>query len=517
MVTEEKREFDMLDYLQRGKTMYDKLDYYLGGYLKGDYSSNNLLNSFRNYITDFNHTESEKTFLKKVYSDFFNILISNIDTATGIGKPSEKIKVFNADEKAEFLKKLQSIDKDDENHFLPTIGAYLRLLKSNNFSEEYYKNPEFYANLNKMIIDKGLEISGEEVSRTIKKSIVGAYTIRIANYLKQKYPDRADRYYPEWEEFNFINQTFASQKRFEEYDKVLSDYQKETASYEEKLATQIRCKEKRKRYVESALYSGMKPEEQKQIKENSTIIDRVYPAPINLKLVPDDHIWNIKLYNRPKYICDSIARYSKLGEENQRVVAVSYGMFESESMFNQNNVSLSKDTMQFLGISRLGKDGLKNYFVLAPLSNNVLMKALEFDDGEDEKTISIDEFGTVMKRASGQNKNYIYRIPQELEDYYTTVAFSDECLEKAIIQNNRFAGAVDMSRGRPRISAGYREQARNIEAAWHACRYPGSIGGRMYPSLNHFCKSTELLAKHIETVNEMTISSSQNRYQGDVR
>ncbi len=509
MVTEEKKKFDILDYLQKGKTMYDKLDEHMEGYLKGDYSSSNLLNSFRDYSTYFKHTEAEKIFFQNVYSNLLSKLISNIDLATGIGKPNEQIKLFTNDQKLDILTQLQGID---EKYFLPTIGAYLRLLKSKNFSEEYYNNPEFYAKLNKIIIDKGLEISGEDYSRNVKRTTLETYSVKISNYLKQKYPDRVDTYYPDWEEFNFINQTFCNSKRFEEYDKFLSQYQNQVASYEEKLATQIRCKEKRRRYIEEKLYNGMNAEEQEKAKKSSSI-DVAYPKPIDLKLKQNGHRWNIKLYSRPKFICDSMARYYKDGEEDQRVVAVSYGMFESESMFNQENIPLSVETMQFLGISRLGKDGLKNYFVLASLPNNILVQAL----GEDERAISIDEFKNMLQRSNGQNKNYVYKIPKELEDYYATVAFSDECLDKAITQNSRFVGSVDMSRGKPRISAGYREQARNIEAACHACRYPGNIGGRIYFSLEHFCKSTELLAKHVETVNEMTLSSSRNRYQGEVR
>lgn len=512
MKTEEKEKFDILDYLQKGETMYEKLDEYLGGYLKGDYSTTNLLDTFRDYSTDLEQTESNKIFIQKIYNDLLDRLISNIDLANGVRKVSDNVRVLTDEEKKEFLKELQSID---DNYRLPSIGAYLRLLKNKNFSEEYYSNHDFYAKLNRTVISKGLEVSDDEFSKLAKKSILSAYAGRVANGLKKKYPDRSSIYYPEWEEFNFINQTFNNSKRLEEYDKLLSDYQTEIESYADRLAIQTRCKEKRRRYISKALCAGMKPEEQKEVAKASAI-DVAYPKPVDLKLGKSDHDWRIKLYSNPKFICDLVAKYSNSGEENQRVVAVSYGRFESDSMFNQNNIPLAKDTMQFLGISRLGKDGLKNYFVLASLTNNVLMRALDLKEDEDERDISIDEFRTMLQVADGPNKKYIYRIPQELEDYYATVAFSDECLDKAVKQNNRFAGSVDISRGKPRISAGYREQARNIEAAFHACRYPGNIGGRIYVSLEHFCKSTELLAKHIETISEM-IRYQRETYKGDVR
>ena len=513
MKTEEKQKFDILDYLQKGETMYEKLDEYLGGYLKGDYSTNNLLDTFRDYSTDFKQTESDKTFIQKMYNDLLDRLISNIDLANRVRTVSDNVIQLTDKEKTDFLKELQSIDDDQR---LPSIGAYLRLLKRKNFSEEYYSNHDFYTKLNRIVIDKGLEVSDDEFSKLAKKSILSVYAGRVANGLRKKYPDRSDRYYPEWEEFNFINQTFNSSKKLEEYDKLLSDYHTEIESYANRLAMQTRCKEKRKRYVSKALYDAMEQEEQEKAITRDAI-DVVYQEPLDLKLGKSSHNWRIKLYNKPKYVCNLMAKYSNNGEENQRVVAVSYGIFESDSMFNQDNVPLAKDTMQFLGISRLGQDGIKNYFVLVPLKNVALMKAIELKEDEFEKDISIDEFRNILQAADGQNRNsLIYRIPQELEDYYATVAFSDYCLDKAVKQNSRFPGSVDVSRGKPRISAGYIEQARNIEAAWHACRYPGSIGGRVYASLEDFCRSTELLAKHIETVNEMT-RHQKELYKGEIR
>jgi len=502
METKEPIKFDMIDYIAKNSTMYDLMDKYLGGYLNGDFSTISLINHCRTFDDDFKSSSPSKFY---AYKSILKPLVTNLLQALKSEKLPEDGSIKKAltdEEKAELLARLQDIDP---NRSITSIEEAISLL-NNNFSEEYYANIDFYSKLNSIITEAALDVCSDKALLDIRQMVLKfGFLPHISNELKAKYPNRAVEYVPEWEEFDFISRTLTNIEKLQRYDEILRERDEKINRSEEKIVTEIFCTFKRERFVIEKLVEGMTDDEKDKVARTGCIEDVLFEKP-TISPKQGSHIWYIDLYSDPRLLMDKIAKYSESGKENERVIVISYGRFGYDSMFNgEGKPSMSGEAMDFLGVTRIGADGIKNNFVLAPISQCAFTKTIvaESNDREIRGAIgSLDENNILQE----WNLSRTSLIPEELEAFYATVAFSTEYMQAAIKENFRYIGEV-FGGTKPRVNATYRANANDLEAVAYASKFSGVIGDITVKSLDQFCQAPQVLARHLEVINDFGINT----------
>lgn len=499
---DKKKKFDMLDYIGNGKTMYDILDSYLGKYLHGDFSNESLINHSRTFADDF-PSQFSSTQKYNAYQPALIKLMLNLEESLN---PQDELGVgvkraLSEDEKSEILEKIKAIDPSKS---ISSIEQAMDLLRNNNFQEQYYNENGFYSKLNEIIVAAALDVSTDqsvmEAKQVVLKFVLLAH---VSNALKAKYPNRFNEYTPEWEEFDFISRTLTDSKKLSKYDEFLRKYNMEMQKMEEKGAVAASCKAKRERYIIEALVSGMTEDEIEKVSKCKTVEEVIFERPETIPLKDGSYSWQIKQYSQPVLLLDKIAEYAPNANENQRVIAISYGKFYYETMFNNEGQStVSADNLELIGVTRIGVDGSKSYFVLAPTMQASLKRIFNID----QKDVNITGVVGTIGEDNIEKRLFLVResgIPADLENFYATVVFSNECLEAAINNNFRYVGEASMLDETPRLTARYKGNEQDIEAACYASQYPGRVGNNVFASLDRFCNTPELLCEHFETINKL--------------
>ena len=378
-----------------------------------------------------------------------------------------------------------------------------------------------------LIIDAAVQVIPDNELYKCKKMLLKYfYTPPVINEYKAKYPNRAVEHCPEWEEIDFICKTLTKdQEVLAEYDSYVEKYNAKMKEHEEREKLIAMCESKRKRSVISNIVSSLTPAEKNKAQKNgieSVLFGDVDRTPSRKGTFE----WGVQEYEEPRLLCDKLAKYSEKGQENQRVIALSYGKFKYGTMFKENKKpTITSNLMELVGITRLGKDVNNTYFVLMPFDDVTLKKDYDFneEDKSKERQLLLGNKRLDLKDTQGNDVHLVAKekIPKELEDYYAKVAFSDEYLSAVVEDNYRFAGNVIENGKTPRISASYTGNAYDIEAAKYASKHPGFIGSRSVDSLDSYCNSPVFLSKHLELVRDIYYKSyKENKRdikQGDAR
>lgn len=516
-----EKKFDMYDYIGEGKTIYDVLEKYLhlsvGKSI--DYSNLTLIKRFRSYAEE--HDENPN-FLEKHRSQYVEImekLIANLKYALNSNNKinSEVKHIMTDEEKNELLQVLQDAGRK-ENLQCNSIEEYLEIIGNNphNLLDPY--NNE--GTVSEKVIETALSVMSDENVLALRSVLFSQiYLPYVTNGLQQKQKSRVYEHDDEWKEINFISNIMYRTANLKKYDDFVAEYQKEVKEFQTQRAVSKSCQKKRERYVIDALRQGLTTDEIHDAEKRG--LTAVIFGEENSPLAEEGTFsWQLNQFKEPKVILDSVARYSERGEENQRVIAISYGKFSYGTLFNPNyQPTILSDEIELLGITKLGKDGNKNYFVLMPFQTATLKK--DSDITQVSQKIEIYTNGMKSQIVDNETREILHlvqreRIPEQMQDFYSTVVFSNDYLDSVVEENYRFVGSVEETSNGPKIDASYRTHSYDIDAIKYAQNYSGKIGRKTYSSIEEFIKSTEFFAKHLSYVKALTngeYTKVENQYK----
>ena len=545
-VGKQRKAFDMYDYVGPGKSLYDVLAK-TGFY---DASTEAMLTSAPAVVESFPE-ESQRRFSRTAIRDAFNMLAGKalevlsdeekkaiVDQVNYLDSYKFRFKSF--EECCAYIQDNRDKEAKATDH---AIITRTRLPGRSGYQPTEYEmvNSILLTNIVRSLEDKvdAKVPEYKEIDDVLHKArhltYTGVYHIRINNEVKRRFPDRATIYREEVEEMLFADRTLSSEPKMREYDRYLKVYNDRVKAYMEKMAESVRCGTKRDKVIETELSKTMSAADRRKANING-IESVLYGTPQTPRGTKDvNFTWAIRERREPRVILDAIAEYSKGGVENQRVVAVSYGKFAYGTMFNSQGLpTISSEALDLVGVTRLGKDGVHTYFVLASISDVTFKTSDQMIPGIDDvnerklkingrKTMLIDS--KVVDRLDGLEKigigrnsphyrsvrnsgllHMIYtdKIPEDQVDFYAKVAFSDRFLQSAEQENYIFAGGVMQTEKGLAIDASYARNAYDIEAAKYALEHEGMVGLRRFVNLDAYCKSTELMSKHLGLVRDIT-------------
>ena len=541
-MAKEKLKRDMFDYIGDGKSLYDIVGRMIG---VTDFSTTGMIcNALK---LAYEAGDNTIHFAKQTYDYAFKKLTPGLDTYF---TTEEQIKIMT-DLHALYPRKFTSLSITDAVNYLHQNKE--RYEKSLALKSDVTRNKEFeteYETISEKIfgaviskcekdIKEGRDYDGQirEYLLDIRSKIFkGAYYPRINNEIKRRFPNRATIAYEEAEVATYAATTLFDEEKMAEYDEYLGEYTEQVRAFKERAALSTRLNKKRTRVIDSELALGMKPEQFEKAKKDG-IDSVIFSGKKRRPSREGTFSWAVRELREPKVILDTMAEYSANGDENQRVIAVNYGKFVYGTMFNrEGQPTISSEALDLVGVTRLGKDGVKTYFVLAPFTEVQFKSDRLFRpevDGPNERRILVD--GKEAPIVDGLTANLLdsYRrsgmrpsnpkyqagirtgrlhmilsdkIPAEKADYYAKVAFSDRVLKRAVEGNYRFAGEVreTMYGSGMSLDASYTHNPYDVEALMYAYRYPGQIGRKQYINFEAYCKSTDLMAKHLGIVRDVT-------------
>lgn len=546
-MAKEKIQRDMFDYIGDGNTLYD-----IVGRMSGDTDFSTLGMITKALRIAHNSGDASVHFAKETYDYAFSRLTSGLDSyfsreeqiriMTDIhGAVPKKFSTLSINEVVKYL-------NDNKEKYNNSLASGNDISRNKAFEAEYETISEkvFGAVISKCEEDikEGRDTDGQIAAYLLdirSKIFKGAYFPRINNEIKRRYPNRGTVPSEEAEVATFAAATLFETSKMAEYDEYLREYNEKVRTFKEKAALTTRLTKRRIKVIESEIVLGMKPDQYVKAKKDgyeSVVFKGKRRRAKEARPGKEGTFkWSVRESAEPKVILDVNAEYSQNGEENQRVVAVSYGKFMYDTMFNKDGKpTISSEALDLVGVTRLGRDGVKTYFVVVPFRDIKFKPDRYFNpevDGPNERKIFangvevpiVDSFAASKldeyKREGMRPLNTTYqaaiqggrlrmlvsdKIPENKVDFYSKVAFSDAILSQAVDSNYRFAGIVmdtDYGTG-VTLDASYTFNPYDIEALMYASAYSGKIGRREYINFEEYCKSSELMAKHLGIVRDVT-------------
>lgn len=529
---------DMYDYIGQGNSLYDIIGRMIG---VTDFTTKGMIcNSLK-----LAHQANDNTihFAKETFDYAVKKLTTGLDSYF---TTDEQIKIMT-ELNALYPRKFTSLSINDAvNYINSNKERYNSSLAS---KAESSRNRDFEAEF-ETILDKVIGTVITKCEKDIKegrdsegtiadflldirsKVYKGAYYPRVNNEIRRKFPNRASIYYEEASVTEFAGKTLCSPEKMAAYDEYLNEYNERVRAFMEKAALSTRLNKRRSNIIETELMLGMKPEQFEQAKKEG-VDSIVFKGKKRRTSREGTFSWGVRELREPKVILDTVAEYSAKGDENQRVVAVNYGKFVYGTMFNRDGQpTISSEALDLVGVTRLGKDGVKTYFVLAPFADIEFKRDGLFDPANERQFLvngrpsrimessTVDRLDAMRKQGiKPTDRRYqtaarlgtlhmvvTDKIPADKADFYAKVAFSDRVLSQAVDGNYRFAGAVrDTVYGSGvQLDASYTYNPYDVEALMYAAKYPGRIGRREYINFEAYCKSTDLMAKHLGIVRDVT-------------
>ncbi len=543
-VVKPKKSFDLYDYVGPGKSLYDVLA------KTGLYdSSTEAMLTCAPAVSDAFPEVSQRRFSRTAIKDCFDLLTA------------KAIEIFSEEEKKFILDQVNYLDPykfrfktfEDcckyivDNREKEASANEHALITQTKLPGRQGYQPTEYEMVNSVILtnivrnfENRIDAKTPEAAELddtlakVRHSIyTGVYHIRINNEIKRRFPDRATIYREEVEEMLFADRTLSSAPKMREYDRYLKAYNDRVKAYMEKEAESVRCGAKRDKVIVSELVRPMSASDKRKANING-LESVIFGTPPKQKPAREGTFsWQLRERKEPLVILDTFAEYSKGGVENQRVVAVSYGKFGYGTMFNSDGrPTIASEALDLVGVTRLGKDGVHTYFVLVPFADIKFKTADEFVPGmDDERILKVNgKRATIMDSATADRLSnlekigigkhsphyrsvaksgmlhmiYTEKIPEDQVDFFAKVAFSDRLLSTAVDDNYRFLGAVHETDKGLIMDSNYVRNAYDVEAAKYALEHRGYVGQKRYITFDAFCKSTELMSKHLGLVRDIT-------------
>lgn len=509
---ESLRIYDIYDFVDDGinESIYTILTRY-HPYMKKDFSLANMIN----HITEVEHNEAQERSDKSIYEKYFSELADCLASHTTLyGGIQEKS--VPEERKKQIFASLSEICKD-----IPECKDFITVKAYTEFAKKNMDDPKTKP-LRDAIVDNAVEFFPREDAYLIQSVLLkGIYldrAIKKATPLEHKNRKIGD--YPELDRMKAFNQILMKKEGLQEYEEFYYEAQakiREAAlKAMEKARIETVCTTKRKKAVKAEINPSISSD---QTVAAATPISAMFDP---LKRIPKkgESAWVYESLKEPELLCDLDANYSKDGIENQRVIAIRLGKlkYKDPQILEGLNYDRTAEMPELIGVTRIGKDETKNYFVLMPPIDRLTFRPVgekPQEPGEKPFEFSITQDIQVQTRSgltrierqtnsadivdakTGQKMNAFKNkeIPEALKEFFAKVYFSDEYLSAAIENNARYIGHVVETDNGPQIRASDVEKA-DIAAAHYAAYHPGIVDKLPTKSFTKYCASFELQLKY---------------------
>lgn len=498
----EERKLTMFDFIGEDNSIYD----FLGKYAEiDDYSYLVFLKWIKKYATVAGVKNVNKDWFKKTYTQKLEDLMEDLRKAISINEPAEGIKPLNAHDRTLLLFKLQEIEPYREK--FQSVGQYMDLLKNKISKNEFYTESgeidAYNDKLSEVLLEQALNVTDKDKLADEMESIFNMIVPTIARNRIRGMKLSPEEEATELEKLRFIEKILRKPAELKKYNELLDRYYKEMAEHREKVALRLECETKREEYVRKGLYASLP--EQERIQALKTGLESViFRKSDGIKQKEGTFSWGVDFAKEPEIILDTMSEYSNNGIENQRVVAIDYGKFRYDTIFKPDGrPAFSSDNLHVVGVTRIGKDGVKNYFVITPLDEMKIKKSSELED--EDKKVSFKYNGEKQKITGYLDfDEYVFvkapKIPEQDRDFCTKILFSDYILETATKDNYRFAGRIKDTQFGKSIDASDSSGAYDLWAIMYAYNHPGRCGKVRVNSIEQILNNSELLLKHMKNV-----------------
>lgn len=511
---------DMYDFIDDGvnKSIYTILNEY-HPFLKNDFSLANLVN----HMPDVEYINSSKDVYSKNYqgivSNFSKLLLEKTKTGKLFEDKGEDASKEELNRIFEELK--ASCEGISDCKFFSTIREYVE------YAQKTIEDPETKPLRDAVVKNAVVFLSPEDEYKHRERLIGMIYFAQAENRVKSMSPMRREKgQFPEWDRMTVIKKILSKKNGLREYDEFYDEASREikkaALAAMQKARISTTCKMKRAMGVRKAL----KPTKDRYSKSEESRTEELFEK---LKRMPkkEENSWTFESLKKPELLCDLQADYSEEGLENQRVVAFRYGRFKygksqsAEGGFNIDNTDIMPE---LVGISRIGRDGTKTYFVLMPPIDRIKYRLasdktvdpgdrlLKFTITQDvevpttsgRKKVQRETVPTDVVDGKTGKKVNVFRnkeIPEELEEFFAKVYFSDEYLSSVIENNARYLGSVVDGEDGPVIVTADEEKL-DLAAAHYAVYFPGKVDRLTVRNFESYCSSTELDIRQFNLISE---------------
>ena len=508
---------DMYEFVDDGvhKSIYTIFNQY-HPFLKRDFSLANLIN----HVPDIQYINSGKIFIqdyKTMVVELSKMLLEI--TSAQNGEPEALVSGDDLNRIFDELKEASSQNSDCK--FFSTIREYIE------YAQKNMDVPETKELRDAIVRNATDFLSPKDTSKHRERLMTVFYLSQAENRIKALHPmKREPGQIPEWDTLQAIRKIITRKDGLKEYDEFYDEVSKEIRKAAlvaiEKAKISTTCKMKRSIHVKEALKPTKACYSTEEEAKTEDLFDKLKRMPKK-----EENSWSFVSLEKPELLCDLQADYSQDGVENQRVVAFRYGRFKytkTEEGAGGFNIDTTNMMPELVGISRIGKDGTKTYFVLMPPIDRIVYRSIKdktVDPGDKLIEFSVTQ-DVAVKTPSGRTRFEkqtvptnvvdgktgkrlnIFRnkdIPEELEEFFAKVYFSDEYLSSVIKHNARYLGSVEQTKDGPVIHP-TDEHKFDLAAAHYAEHFPGIVDRRMVKDFGTFCSSSELEIKQYNLINE---------------
>lgn len=489
MESKKKSYNEMYEYVNKGSTLYD----FLGEYLDiDDFSAKVILNTLRR---DLNMQQMGVTDSNK--AKFIGLVNTYNKDIHGRIVDSMKERISRRD-RDDLLKKLQEVNPKEYN--FPDLLHYINFLEETNFTpraivkkeegEELDTLPVLDSDLEKLntiLIDTAVENADPELVGRIRNVLIHMMLIPyVKKQILKENPETDLSKNPKLKKIELLRKIFSNPKNIEEYDKAIEYSAKREEEAVNKIRIETDCKMRRLAAI--ADYTGKPMTEVLKCADNKGeyVIDLI----ANQNSLPKttyepkegDYYWNFVPDSKPKVILNEPVEFSKNGIENQDIAVISYGDFMYGRSVGYSR--FDEFPMKLIGVTVLGKDENKNYFLVTPEEN--------IRDMQNRKNI----------------------------EYYKKVLLSTYTLDESVAHRDRFLPEISIDENGD-ASLEYEKEfsmldLKPLEALKYANQFPGFMGRELGSStLQNLCNSPKLFELQMQLLYDLQNRNIQNTDRED--
>lgn len=504
--TDRNVKLNMFKYVGKNNTLYDMLGKYYPE-LNGDYSTASFLNNINpEYVDERLYVQYN---IYEIYEELIEKLLESI-RAFNNGRQSK----ISETQKEELLEELKEEDSDEYLDSFDTVEEYLEFIK-NNLKDTSIKKIREVAIVAALKYSSYTREERLKYRGLAIQLHVNAIKRKINEKYKNE-PSDEEQKNQELEDFEIIRAILGNLENMEKYDQylmknmenkqkrmapvleIIKELQKKCEDIENSQDFIDRCEEYRKSIVETQIKRTLSEKQKMQLhgeKINGKKADvmTVVLGDYRNYYIPekDTFEWEFREFREPQVILNTVANYSEDEVENQRVIAVSYGFLNYKTGFTKEDIKNgpsratngSSYELELIGVTRKGIDGESTYFMFTSFDNVRLMSQTEINSHKDSvlmnysfiKKSEDSLFGRLLNKTSrleqgedlenpqirmydrltGEPQYLVKttrRIPENLEQFYAKVFFSDLYLSATQKAYSGYAGVVVDDVGEPRIT-----------------------------------------------------------------
>ena len=489
-----RKKRDMFDYVGKGNTLYDILGEFVPE-LNEDYSTANLINKSIE-VVKINAKIPTIELYQNIFDRISIAIVESID-ATNNGEKA----FFSEEQQNNLLTEIAELPVNQNINSKRTLRTYITDTRNN-------LNLPSTKPIRDLIITHGIDLIDETTQNYIRHILLSQVYIgsKIDSEIKAKYTieEREDPRNEEWLEYKDLSYVFSNQNRTNRYNQYIKEYQygidQLTEIYNSRIneyTLRHRIVAKREESASQILLKSLSDTD-KEIANKNGIINTILGEYSDEIPTPPQgtYEWKFDQKNEPEIVCDLETSYSEGGIENQRVIAISYGEITYNTNFSRktNKPTYTSSGLELVGVTKIGNDGVKNYFVFTRFDNKTKIRNAQ-DYGVDTSNNSVKFFDT----NTGDELFILHddRIPEHQKEFYANAFFDDSYLSSIVDKYGRYAGYVYQDINTPIIMANEYDK----KAVKYASKYRGKCGNDKF-AIGELCKS-----KYLKDLQEGIVNS----------